>query len=84
MNKGFEKLETAIATVDQRLRNLETAEAGCRGVQELRMAACDKEVAEVKKDLGELEAKLVLIEKELPIVRAVKWVAIALAVQLSR
>lgn len=67
MGDGFAKLEGLIGKIDDRLRSMETGEAGAHGILNTRLTTMDGQ-------LKDHEKRLDAIEKYLPAMRIMIWV----------
>ena len=75
MGDGFAKLEDLIGRIDDRLRNMETGEAGAHGILNTKLTAMDAE-------LKDHENRLDSIEKYIPAIRVMVWVSAAVGLSV--
>lgn len=75
VDDGFTALGESLKGVEHRLRTLETSEAGCRGVQELKIVAIEDQQKDHKSRLKE-------IEKWIPAVKVLVWIGGVLGVSV--
>lgn len=75
MAEGFDEIKGLMSGMDVRLRTIETTEARCQSVQEIKVAAIGKTV-------DEHETRLDIVEKWIPAVKVLVWIGGVLGVSV--